>query len=133
MPKLTEKEREQRRKKLQTEALESVMARGQFNFRLDGKDIKRLYELAGRQQRPVSAMVREWVLECLEKEETNKYLAPPWVQELERRLSHTEILVALTVFGYDKSVNSNIIRSKLRDHIMRHCNAQDDQELLTLL
>jgi len=89
MPKLTDKEREQRRKKLQTEALETVAARGQFNFRLDGEDIKRLYELAGHRQQPVSTMVREWVLERLQMEETGKYPTPPWAQALEQRLTHT--------------------------------------------
>ncbi len=89
MPKLTDKERQLRRKKLQEDALQSVMARGQFNFRLDGEDIKRLYELAGRRQEPVSVMVREWVLERLEKEETSKYSAPLWAQEFEQRLTKT--------------------------------------------
>ena len=133
MPKLNDKEREQRRKKLQTEALESVMARGQFNFRLDGPDIKRLYELAGRQQKPVSAMVREWVLNCLEKEETNKYSTPPWVQELEQRLMHTEMLMALAALSSPQATASEKIRTKLRDHIMRHCNTERDSELRLLL
>jgi len=89
MPKLTDKEREQRRRKMQEEALESVAARGQFNFRLEGQYIKRLYELAGRRRQPVSAMVREWVLERLAVEENNKYSVPLWAQELEQRLVHT--------------------------------------------
>ena len=88
MPKLTDKERQKRRKELQENALQSVMARGQFNFRLDGEDIKRLYELAGRRQKPVSVLVRQWVLERLEKEETNKNSTPLWAQEFEERLIH---------------------------------------------
>ena len=88
MPKLTDKEREQRRKKVQEEALEAVAARGLFNFRIDGPDIKRLYELAGYRQQPVSAMVREWVLERLAAEENNKISAPLWAQALEDRLIH---------------------------------------------
>ncbi len=88
MPKLTDKEREQRRKKLQEEALETVAARGQFNFRLDGQDIKRLYELAGYRKLPVSAMVRDWVLERLSIEESSKFSTPLWAQELEQRLIH---------------------------------------------
>jgi predicted HicB family RNase H-like nuclease len=63
------------RKKVQEEALELVAVRGQFNFRLEGKDIKRLYKLAGKQQRPVGTLVREWVLERLKKEESSKYSA----------------------------------------------------------
>lgn len=86
MPKLSDKQREQRRKKLQDEALSAVAARGQFNFRLDGNDIKRLYALSDQRQKPVSAMVREWVLERLVMEENGKYATPPWVQELEQQL-----------------------------------------------
>jgi hypothetical protein len=59
MPKLTPAELEKRRKQMQEQALESVAASGQFNFRLDGDDIKRLYQLAGNRQKPVSTMVRE--------------------------------------------------------------------------
>ena len=88
MAKLTNTEREQRRKKIQEEALQSVVDRGQFNFRLDGKDIQRLHEIAGQRNKPVSSMVREWVLERLEIEENNKYSAPLWVQELEERLTN---------------------------------------------
>lgn len=93
MPRLTDKEREARRKKVQMEALESIASRGQFNFRLNGDDIKRLYELADRRQKPVSAMVREWVLERLVMEEKGKYAAPIWAQELEQRI--TNVLKAL--------------------------------------
>ena len=81
MPKLTVEQREQRRQKLQEEALESVAARGQFNFRLDGQDIKRLYQLAGKHHTPVSTMVREWV-ERLTVEETSAHQAPLWAQDL---------------------------------------------------
>lgn len=93
MPRLTDEEREQRRRRLQEEALESVAARGQFNFRLDGKDIKRLYALAGKRQKAVSAIVREWVLERLELEETNNYSGPAWAQELKKQLQHIEALI----------------------------------------
>lgn len=89
MARLSDKEREKRRKKVQEDALESVIARGQFNFRLEGTDIKRLYELAGKRQQAVSSMVRQWVLERLEVEETNKYSIPLWAQDFEQRLTHT--------------------------------------------
>lgn len=134
MPRLTDEQRQQRRKKLQEEALESVAARGQFNFRLGGQDIKRLYELAGRRKKPVSALVREWVLERLEMEETDKCPAPPWAQELEQRLTHTEVyvLMALTSLGSGEAHDFEAIRSKLREHIRKHGEIEQDEELRAL-
>lgn len=101
MAKLTDAEREERRIKLQEEALESVALRGQFNFRLDGRDIKRLYNLAGKRNQPVSTLVREWVLERLQIEETNKCPAPLWAQNIDRRLTHLEksILTSLSALS----------------------------------
>jgi hypothetical protein len=133
MPRLTDKQREERRKKLQQEALESVAERGQFNFRLDGQDIKRLYELAGRRQKPVSAMVREWVLERLHEEETSKYPTPPWAQELQHRVAHTEILMALLTLENVRGAKHSAMQNKLREHIVRHCDFTNDQELRDLL
>jgi hypothetical protein len=132
MPRLTDKEREQRRRKLQEEALESVAARGQFNFRLEGKDIKRLYELAGTRKKPVSALVREWVLERLESEEANKCHAPIWAQELDQRLAHIEVL-ALVALGANQGPDGDAIRCKLRDHVLQHCRVEGDDELHRLL
>jgi hypothetical protein len=122
MPALTDEQRAQRRVKLQNEALESVAARGQFNFRLDGKDIKRLHALAGKRKKAVTAMVREWVLQRLEIEETAKHLAPPWAKELEQRLSHTEafVLLALSSLGSSSAKHDKQIKSKLRNHMKQH-------------
>jgi hypothetical protein len=131
MPKLTNDEREHRRKKLQADALASVAARGQFNFRLNGKEIKRLYQLAGKRQKPVSAMVREWVLERLEIEETNKHLAPVWAQELEQRLAHTEAFVLMALSSSQGKQNKEI-KSKLRDHIKQHWGIEETKELSAL-
>lgn len=133
MPRLTAEEREARRRKVQDEALEAVAARGQFNFRLDGSDIKRLYELAGMRKRPVSAMVREWVLERLELEEGGKTQSPPWVQSLENRLSHTEVLITLLALRAPTNQFDDDIRGKLKEHVMRHCNVEADDELRALL
>lgn len=119
MPKLTPEELEKRRKKLQDEALDSVTARGQFNFRLDGADIKRLYELAGNRQKPVSAMVREWVIERLAAEETNVTTAPAWAQQLQEHLLTTEACVinmALSSaqnIAIDPRARLDLIRQKL--------------------
>lgn len=135
MPKLTDAERERRRIKVQEEALELVAARGQFNFRLDGKDIKRLYKLAGKQQRPVSALVREWVLERLEKEESSKYSVPLWAQELEARLTHTELLMLMTLSNSKAASKQQdaVIKSKLREYICRHYDVDKDKELYKIL
>lgn len=119
MPKLTPKELELRRKKLQEDALESVAARGQFNFRLDGTDIKRLYELAGNRQKPVSAMVREWVIERLAEEEANTTDAPAWAQLLQEHLLTTEAcVITMALSGgqnteIDPRTRLDLIRKKL--------------------
>lgn len=119
MPKLTPKELEIRRKKLQDEALDSVAARGQFNFRLDGTDIKRLYELAGNRQKPVSAMVREWVIERLAAEEANTTAAPVWAQLLQEHLLTTEAcVITMALSGaqnmeIDPRTRLDLIRKKL--------------------
>jgi len=135
MPKLTMEEREQRRKKVQDEALEAVAARGQFNFRVDGDAIKRLYALAGARQMPVSTLVREWVLERLETEETNKHPAPVWARALEDRLAHTEayMLLALSSFGEAEDQQREALRCKIRDHARQHLAADLDEDLRSLL
>lgn len=94
MARLTDQEHKQRRKKIQEEALSLVAARGQFNFRLDARSIRRLYKLAGNREKPVSTMVREWVLERLQMEETSQYPTPPWAQELKQQLTHIESLIS---------------------------------------
>jgi hypothetical protein len=132
MAKLTEKERNQRRKKIQDEALESVAARGQFNFRLEGSDIKRLYELAGKRKIPVSAMVREWVLDRLQTEETNKLPAPLWAKEIVQRLSHTETFAALSLLRSTYAGGDKAVSRKLRDYVRQHCNIETDEELREL-
>ena len=78
-------------------------------------------------------MVRGWVLERLGLEETTKYPVPPWAQELEQRLMHTEMLIALAALGSPQAAGSEKIRSTLRDHVIRHCHAERDPELRTLL
>jgi len=119
MPKLTPEELEKRRKKLQEEALDSVAARGQFNFRLDGTDIKRLYELAGNRHKPVSTMVREWVTERLAAEEANVTSAPAWAQQLQEHLLTTEACVInMALSGAqnteaDRRARLDLIRQKL--------------------
>lgn len=133
MPKLSDEEREQRRQKVQKEALEAVAARGQFNFRLDGTDIKRLHKLAGQRQTPVSAMVREWVLERLKTEESNSTVAPVWAQQLEERLKHTEVLIAAAlVSGASQGDLDDDLKGKVREHILSHCNSETSDELHSL-
>lgn len=130
MPKLTDEEREKRRQKVQKEALEAVAERGQFNFRLDGSDIKRLYKLAGQRQMPVSAMVREWVLERLQTEESNTTVAPLWAQQLEERLKHTEVLIAVALASQEHFDDD--LKCKVREHILNHCNSESSDELHAL-
>jgi hypothetical protein len=134
MPKLTDEQREQRRQKLQEEALETVAARGQFNFRLDGQDIKRLYQMAGKHHKPVSTMVREWVLERLTVEETSAHQAPLWAQELAQRVSHTESYLLLALTALDMPGQGNkVLRDKLLNHVRAHGNIEMDDELRNLL
>ena len=135
MPRLTDEEREKRRQKVQQEALEAVAARGQFNFRLDAKDIKRLYQLAGSRQRPVSAMVREWVLERLELELSGGEPAvPSWAKHLEQQMNHTETIFLLALCASSTSTPaSSQIREKLLQHLKQHGDVDAMQELRELL
>ena len=109
---LSDSERERRRREIQKEALEMIAARGQFNFRLDGKDIKRLYKFASARQRPVSVMVREWVLDRLAIEEKDGYVDPPWLQKLEQRLTRTESLRAVSIEKRLEVVEKKILKRR---------------------
>ncbi len=70
MSPITPEERQKRRDRVAAEALESVAKSEQFNFRMDADTIKRLYKIAAQQRKPVGALVREWVLEKLEQEQS---------------------------------------------------------------
>ena len=135
MPKLTKEERELRRNKVQKEALETVAARGQFNFRLDGEDIKRLHALASNRETPVSKMVREWVLERLELEEKKQYASPLWAQAMDKRLRHTELLlIALSALDSASDEVREQVRIKVKNHIRTNYGDLDSEsELLDLL
>lgn len=69
MSKMTSEERQKRRNRVAAEALESVAKSEQFNFRMDSDTIKRLYEMAAEQHKPVGALVRDWVVERLNHEQ----------------------------------------------------------------
>ena len=69
MSKMTSEERQKRRDRVAADALESVAKTEQFNFRVNSETIKRLYKTAAEQKKPVGALVREWVLERLNKEQ----------------------------------------------------------------
>ncbi len=97
MPGTKEEEIEKRRNRVRQAAMDSIASRGQFNFRLDGNDIKRLYVLAKKTKRPVSSMVREWVLDRLEKEEGKKITSPPWARSMEQRIAELEKTILMLV------------------------------------
>jgi hypothetical protein len=71
MTKMSPEERQRRRDKVASEALESVAKSEQFNFRVDADTIKRLYAIAGEQRKPVGALVREWILDRLQQEQAS--------------------------------------------------------------
>jgi hypothetical protein len=71
MTKMSPEERQKRRDKVASEALESVAKSEQFNFRVDADTIKRLYAIAGEQRKPVGALVREWILDRLQQEQAS--------------------------------------------------------------
>ncbi len=72
MSKLTKKEIDTRRKRMQEEALKTVAKTEQLNIRVDEKSIIRLYNVAAKAGSPVGTMVREWILERLASEEQGK-------------------------------------------------------------
>jgi predicted DNA binding CopG/RHH family protein len=72
MSKLTEKQINERRKRMQKEALQSVAKTEQLNIRIDEDNIRRLYSLGAKKNLPVGTMVREWITERLKLEEQRK-------------------------------------------------------------
>ncbi|MBS2005592.1 MAG: hypothetical protein JST01_01035 [Cyanobacteria bacterium SZAS TMP-1] len=62
-------ERQKRRQKVASAAIESVSKTEQFNFRMEAATIKRLYKRAEAEGKPVGALVREWVTEKLDEGE----------------------------------------------------------------
>ncbi len=97
MVRSTSNEKEKRHQKVREAALESIAKRGQFNFRLEGSDIKRLYSISKKKKRPVSSMVREWVLDRLEKEEGKKVTSPAWARSMELRIAELEKTISMLV------------------------------------
>lgn len=130
MAKLTPEELKARKSKIQDEALAAVAARGQFNFRLDGDDIKRLYAIAGQHKQPVSTMVREWVLQRLGEEEANvPQPAPDWAQRLEDRLLETEACVLTMAL----SAQQNIAYQEIIQILKERLRAQPKADWSTIL
>lgn len=69
MAKLTNQQIAVRRKRMQAEALKSIAKTEQLNIRIDQKSIIRLYDAAARHKKPVGAMIREWIIDCLNSDE----------------------------------------------------------------
>lgn len=94
MKKMTRQQLEERKARLTEAARSEVAKREVMHFRLDAATIQGLYEIAEEQQRPVGAMVREWVSERLDRERGVK--TTPTIterlSELEHRISSLEKL-----------------------------------------
>jgi hypothetical protein len=103
MSKMTPEERQRRRDRVATEALESVAKSEQFNFRMDADTIKRLYAVAAEQRKPVGALVREWVLEKIEGRQQT-----PTIEEL---MHEIRTLRNQTITGL-QSISSKIDASR---------------------
>lgn len=69
MSKMSKEEIERRGRRMQQEALKAVAKTEQLNIRMDEANIRRLYDLAKIRRKPVGTMVREWIVDCLDREE----------------------------------------------------------------
>lgn len=67
---ITKEQLELRKAKMMARAKSNVTKTEILQFRLDAESIGQLYEVAGHYKKPVGAMVREWVMERLQKEIT---------------------------------------------------------------
>ena len=70
MAKLTDEELKKREAKLFAKARSEISKTGIMQFRLDPENIGVLYDIAARKRVRVSAMLRDWVLERLQSEQT---------------------------------------------------------------
>lgn len=68
---MNKEELKRRSEKMTKEARIAVAQRGIMQFRANPKDIEALYSLAMRRNQRVSTMIREWVLDRLQKERGN--------------------------------------------------------------
>jgi hypothetical protein len=70
MSKLSKEEIEKRGRRMQKEALKSVAKTEQLNLRMEAINIERLYILARKKKTPVGTLVREWIVERLDLEDS---------------------------------------------------------------
>jgi hypothetical protein len=70
MSKMSKEEVEKRGRRMQQDAVRSVAKTEQLNLRMDEANIYRLYTLAKNKRKPVGTMVREWIVERLDLEES---------------------------------------------------------------
>jgi DNA-binding transcriptional regulator GbsR (MarR family) len=102
--------------------LEALIARGTCAFRLDKVTIRRIYELTQLKQTSFSAILRQWVLEGLQREESNDSPKPRWAEKYDLRIQNTELLMLMTLSnaGFAGKKQDRLIRNKIRDHISKY-------------
>jgi hypothetical protein len=77
MPKMSREELDRRKAQTGERARAEVAKTEIMQFRLDAESIERLYAQSAKCKLPVGAMVRQWVLERLAKEEAHTSSADP--------------------------------------------------------
>lgn len=75
--------------KMEKTARRKVAKREVLHFRIDQSSISAIYEMASNKEKPVGTMIREWVLERLQKEQDMPQLEPS-LKNIEQRLSALE-------------------------------------------
>lgn len=102
--------------------LELIVERGLCQFRLDGHSIRKIYGLAELKQKKVSVLLRQWVLEGLEREEANEPAKPNWAREYDLRIQNAELLMLMTLSnaGFTGKPEDKTIRDQIRNHISQY-------------
>jgi hypothetical protein len=95
---MTEAELDERRRRMQQEALRRLAKSKQLNIRISEKSILSLHAIAGSQRKPVGAMVREWIMERIEQSENRTDRDPLYdlleaVEGLDLRIERIEKLL----------------------------------------
>ena len=77
MPKMTKAELAKRKGDMTVRARIEVAKTEIVQFRVDADNINKLYQSAAKAKMPIGTMVRQWVLERLAIEETEKHIDLP--------------------------------------------------------
>ncbi|HEY9785213.1 MAG TPA: hypothetical protein V6D17_07415 [Candidatus Obscuribacterales bacterium] len=106
---------EKRMSELEEVALNELARRGMLHFRMDVDDTLRLYKIAARNRKHVDDMIREWVLERLQEEESETTGV-----SVEERLTRIENVLAMFVNQKSAHEIAEVLQHEAELHGLKH-------------